>query len=354
MSKLAGVEAARGLAALLVVLVHATGMLADPKYLGEYPLAGLFKFGHAGVDFFFVLSGFIIYFIHADELGRSQYLKAYWLKRFIRLMPVYWVVLAMFGLLLVISPTKDLYERDPIAIVTNILLIPQSHGPILGVAWSLSHEILFYLLFSTLFISKTIGRILFSCWFLMIVFNVVTQYFQDWFWGGFVFRIFNAEFFFGLFVAHALRYWPIRFPATFFSLGTLLFLGTGVYESWGPFHPAEWPPRHLAYATGAAMVLYGLVGLENRGRLKLPKIASMLGEASYSIYLLHVIFIMLLQQLYLVSKKYIQMPDAGIFVIMVVISVAGGLVFSKIIEQPLLRYLRHRLIPKNREIAAAT
>lgn len=346
MNKLTGVEAARGVAALLVVLVHASSMFGEAKYLGQMPLGGLFKFGHAGVDFFFVLSGFIIYFIHADELGESRHVAAYWLKRFIRLMPAYWVVLTIYGALLAISPTKDRYEQDPLTIIASIFLVPQPHGPILGVSWSLSHEILFYLLFSTLFFSKALGRTLFAAWGGMIIFNLATQHFQDWFWGGFVFRIFNAEFFFGIFVAYALRAWPVRLPLTALVLGTFLFLSAGIYESWGPPQAAEWLPRHLAYATGAAMVLYGLVGLENQNRLRVPALASVLGEASYSIYLLHVILIMLMQQLYLFLSRWVHLPHSLVFAFVVVLAVAGGAAFSKAVEQPLLKNLRHRFIRK--------
>ena len=78
--KLRGVEAGRGIAALLVVCVHCTDMLAGPAYAGRMPLFGLFSFGHAGVDFFFVLSGFIIYFIHHREIGQQRMLGGYLYK----------------------------------------------------------------------------------------------------------------------------------------------------------------------------------------------------------------------------------------------------------------------------------
>ena len=346
MHKLEGVEAARGVAALLVVLVHASSMFGGEKYFGSQPLGGLFKFGHAGVDFFFVLSGFIIYYIHNKELGCPEFASSYWRKRFIRLMPVYWVVLAIYGCILVFSPTKDFYERGLGAILTSLFLIPQEHSPILGVAWSLSHEILFYLLFSSLFFSLRIGRFLFLSWGSLIVFNILTGYFQDWFWGGFVFRIFNVEFFFGLFVAHALRRWPIRYPLTFLIVGAGLFLSAGIHESWLSNHPAEWPPRHMAYALGAAMALYGVVGLEYQNRLRLPKLAAMMGEASYSIYLIHVIVLMLLQQGYLLLKRLVSLPDHFVFALALLATVGTGIVFSKLVEQPLLRYFRRLLLPR--------
>ena len=67
--KLIGVQAARGIAALFVVLYHTGRMLSLEQYVGRDPWGGLFHFGHAGVDFFFVLSGFIIYYVHHKDIG---------------------------------------------------------------------------------------------------------------------------------------------------------------------------------------------------------------------------------------------------------------------------------------------
>ena len=60
--KLTSIEAARGIAAVMVVFYHAARHLkADYNVM---PWEGIAQFGHAGVDFFFVLSGFIIFFVH--------------------------------------------------------------------------------------------------------------------------------------------------------------------------------------------------------------------------------------------------------------------------------------------------
>jgi len=50
------------------------------------------QFGHAGVDFFFVLSGFIIFFVHGKDIGKPSRLPHYVWRRFIRIYPVYWAV----------------------------------------------------------------------------------------------------------------------------------------------------------------------------------------------------------------------------------------------------------------------
>jgi len=88
-SRLVGIEASRGIAALLVVLFHTTVIMNLPKYFGALPLHGLFKFGYAGVDFFFVLSGFIILHTHMNDIGKKGAIASYARKRFIRVLPIY-------------------------------------------------------------------------------------------------------------------------------------------------------------------------------------------------------------------------------------------------------------------------
>jgi len=68
--KLTGIEASRGVAATAVVLYHSARHL-DHVY-GVPGLMRVFQFGHAGVDLFFVISGFIILFVHYGDLGRPE------------------------------------------------------------------------------------------------------------------------------------------------------------------------------------------------------------------------------------------------------------------------------------------
>jgi exopolysaccharide production protein ExoZ len=343
--KLRGVEAGRGLAALLVACVHSTLMLSGPAYGGRLPLFGLFRFGHAGVDFFFVLSGFIIYYIHHREIGQRRFLPAYLYKRFVRIYPAYWIVMLFFSLVLLYSPTKDPLDDDLKNMISSILLLPSLRGPVLGPAWTLRHELLFYALFAVLFFGRMPGRILLAGWAACITVNMA------WIWisgdplfggiaGDLVFRIFNIEFFFGMAVARLAldRRW--RQPRILLLAGVVLFLANGLFESYGPTLPIEYPPRHLIYALGAAMTLYGLVGAEMVGTLRVPAPLIRLGGASYSLYLIHVIVLMFYQQLLLRVKHFVPLQPEIIFFIALGLCIVISVAFSERIEQPLLRRLR--------------
>jgi peptidoglycan/LPS O-acetylase OafA/YrhL len=345
--KLFGVEAARGFAALLVVTVHASSMLGAAKYFGVLPFAGLFRFGHAGVDFFFVLSGFIIYFVHGGDVGRPERLASYAWKRFVRIYPVYWAVLAIMGALLAYSPTVGRTEQQVGNILTTVFLIPSAIGPFLDVAWSLKHEIIFYLLFGVLFLNRRAGQAVLGAWGLLVAWNIAVtmvtgQPFFDGIAGSIVFRIFNIEFFFGMAVAHAVRAGWIWRPRTLIAVGLVLFIGDGLVESWGPAMPGEWPPRHLVYALGAALTLYGLAAAESVGRLRVPAALVALGTASYSIYLTHVIVVMVLQQMLLRLRPWVWLTGEIWFVIFVAAATFAGMAFCRVVEQPLLRWLRRR------------
>jgi peptidoglycan/LPS O-acetylase OafA/YrhL len=124
--------------------------------------------------------------------------------------------------------------------------------------------------------------------------------------------------------------------------GALLFFANGLFESWGPELPIEYPPRHLLYAVGAAMALYGLAAAERQGELRVPRFLVALGTASYSIYLLHVILIMILQQGLLVLRRLMPLQLELTFLAVVVVTVWACMLFCRTVEQPLLRRLRRR------------
>jgi exopolysaccharide production protein ExoZ len=341
--KLLGVDAARGIAALLVLLLHAGGCVSDPKDYGVEVFWGIFTFGRAGVDFFFVLSGFIITYVHQSDIGRPERLSLFWRKRLLRIYPSWWVALFLMGALLTISPTRGLAERDIGHIIASVLLIPEAaQEPILGVGWSLRHEMIFYGLFSVLIVSRRLGIAVLGAWMALIMFNLVwaTAAGAPFFTGildNAFFRVFNIQFFFGIAVALLIRRHPPWRPVPILLLGLVVFLTTGMFESFGPKIQHEWPPRHLSYALGAAMILYGLATLDRARALRVPAPLLELGTASYSIYLVHGMTLLVMQQAVRHARVYVYIPIEIAYLVIVATGLTAGLVFSRVIERPLLR-----------------
>ena len=348
--KLSGVDALRGLAAILVVTVHVSHTLAGPKDFGHEPFAGLFAFGRAGVDFFFVLSGFVITYVHFNDIGRRAVFGSFWYKRLLRIYPTYWIVMLLFGALLAISPTPERAERDVVHALSSFFLWPEMVEPILGVGWSLRHELLFYALFSVALLQRTVGIALLGAWGAAILFSMVVQCTTGTpYFGGIagllVFRGFNFEFFFGIATAILLRRRLVWHPAALAAIGAVGFLATGLWESFGAAPMHEWPVRNLVYAISSGLTLYGIATLDSARRTRVPALALRLGAASYSIYLTHIPVVLVVEFALRFVTPHVPMPVEVAFLIVVTAGVVAGTVFSEWVEQPILRWGRRLAAP---------
>ncbi len=133
----------RGLAILLVVIYHNFGFI------------NVFFFGWLGVDLFFVLSGFLITDILLNALGKPNYLRNFYMRRVLRIFPLYYLCLVIFLLILPLFPghkaALGYYSDNQVWLWTylqNWLYIfkPTSSTDILHHFWSLAVEEQFYLL----------------------------------------------------------------------------------------------------------------------------------------------------------------------------------------------------------------
>lgn len=150
----------RGLAAMAVLLYHWEGSypglslaLKAVPFLGtEWDLLFPVRFGWIGVDWFFVLSGFLL----AGNLWRSEIdgpmALRFWQRRFLRIYPGVWAQLAI--LLLVLEATGMLRNFSAWQAVGNALLwlypMPGGVNTYNGVYWTLPLELSFYLLLPAL------------------------------------------------------------------------------------------------------------------------------------------------------------------------------------------------------------
>ena len=85
MPQLRTIQVARGIAANLVVFSHL--FLVETKYTAAGVLPAFTLYGIAGVDLFFVLSGFIMVAVAGRDIGPIEFL---W-RRATRIYPTYWL-----------------------------------------------------------------------------------------------------------------------------------------------------------------------------------------------------------------------------------------------------------------------
>jgi peptidoglycan/LPS O-acetylase OafA/YrhL len=343
------IQAYRGFAALLVVTFHAN--LIAGEYLGQTLISQFFSFGHSGVPFFFVLSGFIIFFVHRKDIGQPAQANAYLQKRIIRIYPVYWVVtLAIVPVYYIAPDFGSDYHRDLSALVFSLLLLPQDHYPHLAVAWTLVHEMLFYLLFALLILRKATGKSIFILWMAATVLAVLGEnagFLALTFPTTFFLSIYNALFGMGVLACwmsqgSARRLHEIKFPA--FILGNVLFLAAGCIENY-------WTGRHdgvIALFGLAAFLLVLSAGDDRVERLFAGReFLQLMGNASYSIYLTHFLTVSLLGKVFRRLGLDRMLPDLASWVLLVIIATGVGILFYKVIERPLLNYCRQFLFRRN-------
>lgn len=358
--RLQSLEMLRGVAALLVVLFHTQSIFGRRTTLDVF--GGAFANGNRGVDLFFVLSGFVITYVHRCDWDQPARLGSYAFNRVTRIYPAACIMTAVaiatfllgsalgveFGLH---SAEQEAGRLDAWNILASLLLLPQQGIPIVNVTWTLKYEMVFYLVFSLLLIDRRFlaAFILWQGAVLACLLGGV-DFGESWL------RYFLGpmclEFAIGmgcavLVMQRAALPGSARraVPAAMLALGLALFLGAAVFETyWLPVTPV---PDVMLYGGGAGLIVTALALLELSGRLRPAEFLVSLGGSSYAIYLVHFSVITLVSGV-LVRRHLIPVNTAVILAV-ALFGVLAGIGFDRLVDRPIQRALR-RLRPKRREL----
>lgn len=340
-------QALRGIASILV-LFHHLSLLTMAEYKTTF-LNNTFLFGEMGVDLFFVLSGFIIYYIHHSDIGVKNKIKPFLIKRVTRIYPIYWVIFLFILPIYFIIPTFGAeYFRDFSYIVKSFLLIPQVENPLIGVAWTLTYEVFFYLLFGLLiFLNKKYSYpILFSWMAITLITFVFPVLAEKHYLIEFIFSPLNLEFIFGILVAiFLLKTRNLKISVSVLLIGITLFCFSWISE----FYELFYIHTVLAWGIPSALIIYGLSSIETLRNIKVPRSLKFLGDASYSIYLTHAtVMSFAVKILTTLSVNYYLS-----LVLIIIICVVVGCIFHLLIEKSLLKYFRTKINKKKQLIVSA-
>ncbi len=300
-----------------------------------------------GVAFFFVLSGIVILTAHWKDVGNPATVPSYLWKRFRRIYPLYWLVLALVLCSQLTSSNPEFaYKHDPFVILSNILLVHiHSSQTNLAVAWTLFHEVMFYAVFALALLHKRAGTALVALWLLLSLVNLAHP-------GSAIlpsnfFSPLHLLFAMGLVAAWLLRRQNIPQPALLVASGTLIFLASIVYAGWAG-HALE--TTYLSAGLGSTLALLGAAELQTRGRLRTHRWLAFLGDASYSIYLIHFPAVSTVARIAFRLDPEPRLPLGLWMLLMFAAGTIAGCLLHVFVERPLLKWLGRPQSPADRSI----
>ena len=360
-TRLDSVRALRGVAAVLVVVFHIYELQRiwlHANRPGDIPAAGPWTQGYAGVDLFFVISGFIMVYVTAGAAGGARETAAFLKRRAIRIFPLWWVFCAILMLYYMArfgAPVPDDFTGDNPAgyLLKSVLLIPQTYEPILGLGWTLIHEIWFYLIFALiLWLCPKYKLAALLAWAAIVLILGVTvpAGVQAGSYPKLAASYLNLEF-----IAGGLAAWLITrrifiAPKLIFTAGiaacvAALFLYTDKDVAqllWG---------RVVVYTPPFCAVIYGAVAMEKTSGFRAPGPVLWLGDVSYSLYLSHILVLGVLVRLW----PRLPLPDIGSAAGSISFAAAGlaasaltAGIFYYGAERPMLKVMRSKALAKTR------
>src|ERR1700754_4429701 len=331
------IQILRFFAALAVVAFHALG--APPKgfEVPESALSFALSYGGRGVDLFFVISGFVIFYAtHRAKLTPAEFLR----RRVVRIVPLYFFVIFTVTMLAITLPatfgTPDWYT--PRHILKSLAFISFTDGevPVVYVGWSLEYEMYFYLATALLMaLTRDVWRnivVMFSAVAIVRQIPGVATALGNY---AFFADSMILEFVLGVIVGWVFVNgrvgWPMPVAAACAIAAVLL----------------TDPLNRVVVAGIPAACLVAAAAWASRKRLdpSWPERAlARLGDASYSIYLAQVETVSLAS--IAVAGLFPAIPPLLLLVLTSCIVVALGLALNILVERPLLKLSRRLGAPR--------
>jgi peptidoglycan/LPS O-acetylase OafA/YrhL len=347
--KLESVQVLRGLAALGVVAFHLTAV--DEKFTGGTLLPGCAGLGQCGVDLFFVISGFVMTLITSDHWGELKSAH-FLLRRVSRIFPVYWFYsLVTLCAILAFPGHISATQQDKLGFVNifnSFFLIPSETVYLVIVAWSLMFEVYFYILFSGLirFPKKTLYFFVASWAGLLVAFNAFFPLPGNDFLQLLV-HPYSLEFLSG--IGCCLLYKKTSGKQMKKSALVVLSLTAcfGVCSLWTLLRN-QILLQTLTLGCLFALLIFSVASLERMGAFHCPCLFVKIGDASYSIYLSHILIIGAME--HFAAPFFFSAHSKSLEYLFFAVTLILILAFSRIsyryIERPSYAFLNERIVDR--------
>lgn len=339
--KIYSIQHLRWFAATLVVLHHSVDQLPKPFPVQSY----ITHVGEFGVDIFFVISGFILWYITAQSRPRPF---PFLVNRATRVYPLYWFFTLAMVITAIAAPGALRFAYvAPMFVVKSLLLYPVIHpvlhgiNPVLPIGWTLQFEVFFYLVFAVILLLPPSRRLVGNLSVLILLTAL-----------GRLIHFTNAplheytdlpllEFGAGIIVGALYEARRLVSPV----LGIMMALVAMVW-AWPMTAYEDSVYRPLAWGPPAALLVYGILSAEYGSKTQWNiRLMELMGDASYSIYLCH---LFALGAIRVVWKPLPQYGTLGaLFYILsgILFSTLMGLLCHIYVEKPLVNVVRRLVKP---------
>ncbi|QDC00872.1 acyltransferase [Mesorhizobium sp. 8] len=323
MKRLHGIQYLRAVAALGVVVFHAA------ERSGTH-----FAIGAAGVDVFFVISGFIMWVIASE---RSPSPAAFLRDRIERIAPLYWIATGVMvaGALAGLFPNLRLsawYVLSSLAFLASRSPSTGDIWPVLVQGWTLNYEMFFYALFAAaLFLPARRRLAALAGLFLALaaagwLFAPETPILKTWT------DPLLLEFLVGIAIGEAWLRGAVPSPASGIVLIAVALVGFAfVGVTYAGFTPFVLGPL-------AAALVLGVLAFERHAAVPRLPLAAYLGDSSYSTYLWHTMAISVVAK----AGSLLSLPGPVVLIAAIVAGVAIGVAVHEILEKPIAAFLKNR------------
>lgn len=303
--------------------------------------------GAAGVDLFFIISGFVMVQSTSGRFQQKGASAQFILRRLLRIVPLYWLFTSVMLFLVLLPFTLQGQHVSGLYTIQSYLFIPAfnpTNGldiPLLPPGWTLSYEMFFYAVFALiLFLPERSLLATITTLFVLLATIGLWQQPQNP-----ICKVVTnpllLEFVFGCHLAVFTASRKISAPLCFILISAGL---TGLLAS--QLLPFNITWRFVIWGIPTLCLTMGTVFLEkNSSKLIPPKnIFTLLGDSSYSTYLSHT-FVLLVISTLLKREIIHTVPNDLLAASSTVLCLLTGYLSYRTCEQPLSRFLRARLFP---------
>lgn len=342
--KIVQIQSLRGLAALAVVLQHSWHEFdkIKTKSLLKVDENSLFPW-EAGVDVFFVISGFIMWISASRMFGEPGGPYEFMRRRIVRIVPLYWLCsLLVLGVLIMAPGVFDRVTLDWSHVFASFLFFPSIseaglRSPILIPGWTLNYEMMFYVIFAlAMMFGRKLGLgIILGALALLSVAGlwIGPESVAPYFWTRPIILEFAAGIVVGICYERGIAINRLTSILLFF--GALAVLTTA-FQIWGrdPWRLLQWG------LPAAALVASIALHPPRSGALLTRPVFTLFGDASYSLYLSHSFTIGIVVVLWHAIGAASFLPDWSFLLGAVAASMAGSLLLYFLFELPVGNLLR--------------